>query len=113
MNPQTERIYWSIREVADQTGLAASNIRYWEQQFAEFPQMQVYQDRQGNHHYTKENIRFIKLLRYLRDEQQITRIEAMKRWITSNKESELSRAQQISETLQAIRTELVELRKLL
>lgn len=113
MIPQTPRLYYSIREACDQTGLPASNIRYWEDQFSEFEQMQTRIDPQGNHHYTEENIRFIKLLRYLRDERKITRIEAMKQWIRSDESHALDRQQMALELLSNARKELLAIRDMI
>lgn len=107
------RIYWSGSEVVEMTGLPISNIRYWQKQFADCRDMQVWQDQQGNYHYSEANIRFLKLLKYLRDEQKITRIEAMRRWIQSNDINSLDKRQQAMETLQKIREELIEFRKLI
>ena len=110
---ETPKLYWTVREVSRETGLAASNIRFWEDRFKDFGQMQTRIDPQGNHHYTEENIQFLKLLKYLRDERQITRIEAMKQWIRSDESNDLDKRQQALELLQTVRKELLEIRELI
>lgn len=109
---ESEKIYWSIREVRDMTHLTDSTLRYWETQFADFKQMRVRHDPQGNRHYTKENIQFIKTIKYVRDELQITRIDAIRRWLQNNGEKTDTTAR-VAELLHKIREDLVEIRSMI
>lgn len=113
MIEEPERVYWSVREVKKETGIPESKLRYWEERFSDFKEMEVFHDPQGTRHYTKENIRFIKLLKHLRDELQITQIDAMKRWIRNSDENKLHSRQQAAENLRKIREELLELRNMI
>ena len=70
-----EKIYYSISEAEQMTGLPASTLRYWEKQF---DTLRPHKDGHGNRHYRKEEIDFIKQVRFLRDELHITRIEAIR-----------------------------------
>ena len=46
----TEKLYFSISEVAQEFGVNASLLRYWE---TEFTQLKIRKDRSGNRLYTK------------------------------------------------------------
>lgn len=92
--------------------LSDATLRYWEDQFADFSEMKVYHDPQGNRHYSAENIRFIKLIKFLRDEQKITRIEAQKRWLRDN-DKKVDIRQRASEILGEVREALMELRAMI
>lgn len=109
----TTRLYYSIREVREELHLTDATLRFWEEKFARYPQMQVYHDPQGNRHYSAENIRFLRLLKYLRDELKITRIEAMQRWLDNTNENRLDIRVQASDILRQIREDLVEIRAMI
>lgn len=70
------KIYYSIKEVSEMTNLPFSTLRYWEEQFE---QLVPRKDGHNNRYYTKENIEFIKRVKYIRDELKITRIDAIRR----------------------------------
>ena len=67
----TEKIYYSMNEAQEMTGLPASTLRYWEKHF---DQLNPRKDGHGNRYYTMVDIALIKQIKYLRDEMHITRI---------------------------------------
>ena len=79
---QTERLYYSMKEVREMTGLTSSNLRYWE---AQFKQLNPRKDGHGNRYYTLQDIDLIKQIKYIRDDLKITRIDAIKTELNSGK----------------------------
>ena len=72
---ESEKIYYSMTEAQEMTGLPASTLRYWERHFE---QLSPRKDGHGNRYYTSSDIDLIKQIRYLRDEMHITRIQAIR-----------------------------------
>lgn len=103
---KNEKIYYSMTEVQEMTGLPASTLRYWEKHF---DQLDPRKDGHGNRYYTLSNIDLIKQIKYLRDEMHITRIEAIRHELKQGKRQADFR-QRAAEILQRVRTELVEIR---
>ena len=97
------KVYYSIAEVRKETDLPASTLRYWEDQFE---QLAPYKDKAGN---TLKDIELIKQIKYIRNELHITRIKAIKNQL-QNGSKMIDMRQRVSEILQKIRTELVEIR---
>lgn len=100
------KVYYSIAEVRKETDLPASTLRYWEDQFE---QLAPYKDKVGNRYYTLKDIELIKQIKYIRNELHITRIKAIKNQL-QNGSKMIDMRQRVSEILQKIRTELVEIR---
>lgn len=103
----TEKIYHSMSEAQEMTGLPASTLRYWERHF---DQLNPRKDGHGNRYYTASDIELIKQIKYLRDEMHITRIEAIRQELKQGKRQTDFR-QRATEILQRVRAELVEIRK--
>jgi DNA-binding transcriptional MerR regulator len=57
-----EKLYYSIREVSDFTGVKAHVLRYWEQ---EFPTLRPRKNRAGNRSYRRRDIQEIVTIRKL------------------------------------------------
>ena len=106
--PDTKK-YYSLRETEQETGVPASTLRYWEQQFE---QLSPRKDGHGNRYYTREDQELIKRIKYIRDELKITRIEAIRKELTSNaKRSDA--CQSALDILLRVREELSEIRKMI
>ena len=88
------------------TNLPFSTLRYWEEQFEE---LDPRKDGHNNRYYTKENIDFIKRVKYIRDDLKITRIDAIRREL-KNASRQVDVRIRAAETLQRIRQELEEIR---
>jgi len=69
------KVYYSMREVTQQTGLPASTLRFWEKNF---PQINPRKDGHGNRYYSAEEVDVIKRIQYMRDQLQITRLVAIR-----------------------------------
>ena len=105
----SERIYFSMRETIDATGVEASTLRYWEKQFA---QLSPRKDRHGNRYYTADDIALIKRIKFIRDEMKITRIEAIRNELQAGERQTDVRSEAV-ERLTRIRNKLADLEKLL
>ena len=105
----TEKLYYSLRETVQETGIPASTLRYWEKQFDE---LQPRKDGHGNRYYTREDQEIIKRIKYIRDELKITRIEAIRKELKGNNKKSDER-QAALEILLRVREELCEIRKMI
>lgn len=104
-----EKIYYSLRETEQETGVPASTLRFWEKQFDE---LSPRKDGHGNRYYTREDQELIKRIKYIRDELKITRIEAIRKELKGNNKKSDER-QAALEILQRVREELCEIRKMI
>jgi DNA-binding transcriptional MerR regulator len=103
------RIFSSMRETANETGVPDSTLRYWEKQFEE---LHPRKDGHGNRYYTPEDKELIKRIKYIRDELHITRIEAIRRELRNNTKHSDER-QSALDILLRVREELCEIRKMI
>ena len=103
---QSEKIYYSMTEAQEMTGLPASTLRYWERHFS---QLNPRKDGHGNRYYTIADINLIKQIKYLRDEMHITRIEALRHELKQGKRQADFR-QRAADILLRVRAELVDIR---
>lgn len=103
------KIYYSLRETENETGVPASTLRYWEK---EFEQLNPRKDGHGNRYYTQEDQDIIKRIKYIRDELKITRIEAIRKELASNTKRSDER-QAALDILLRVKEELCEIRKLI
>lgn len=102
-----EKIYFTLRETEQKTGVPASTLRYWEKQFEA---LNPRKDGHGNRYYTREDQELIKRIKYIRDELHITRIEAIRRELRNDEKHSDSR-QAALEILLRVKEELCEIRK--
>ena len=103
------KIYYSLRETENETGIPASTLRYWEKQFEE---LNPRKDGHGNRYYTREDQALIKRIKYIRDELKITRIEAIRKELRQNDKHSDERQAAI-EILLRVKEELNEIRKMI
>ncbi len=106
---ETTKIYYSLRETEQETGVPVSTLRYWEKQFDE---LNPRKDGHGNRYYTHEEQELIKRIKYIRDELHITRIEAIRRELRSNAKHSDER-QSALDILLRVKEELCEIRKMI
>lgn len=104
---EVNKIYYSMTEVQQMTGLSASNLRFWEKHFT---QLTPRKDGHGNRYYTQEDIDLIKQIKYIRDDLQITRIDAIRRELKNDKR-QVEFRQRATDILLRVRQELVDIRK--
>ena len=103
------KTFYSIRETEKTTGVPASTLRYWEKQFE---QLRPRKDGHGNRYYTREDQEIIKRIKYIRDELKITRIEAIRKELSSNAKRSDER-QAALDILLRVKEELCEIRKMI
>ncbi|MBS1914620.1 MAG: MerR family transcriptional regulator [Bacteroidetes bacterium] len=121
---QIKKLYYSISEVSKMLGLEQYVLRYWE---TEFEQLRPQKNRAGNRIYTEKDIEIVKLIKRLTREDRYTiegARQVMGTLVAENgtlREGALEEhlrqmkggngeQQPVNDTLQALRTALVELR---
>lgn len=104
-----EKIYYSLRETIEETGVSAPTLRYWETQFE---QLSPRKDGHGNRYYTRQDQELIKRIKYIRDELKITRIEAIRKELKDNDKHSDER-QAALDILLRVKDELYEIRKMI
>ena len=105
----SKKIYYSLRETEQETGVPVTTLRYWEKQFEE---LNPRKDGHGNRYYTREDQELIKRIRYIRDELKITRIEAIRKELKGNSKRSDER-QAALDILLRVKEELCEIRKMI
>ena len=106
---EIEKIYYSLRETEQETGVPATTLRYWEKQFDE---LNPRKDGHGNRYYTRADQELIKRIKYIRDELKITRIEAIRKELSTNAKRSDER-QAALDILLRVKDELCEIRKMI
>ena len=111
--PIAKKVYYSIGEVCDLTGLKPHVLRYWETQF---DVLNPTKNRAGNRVYRSKEIEIIVLVKHLLYEKKYTIEGANNRLVEMRRAGELEEERQNvlePEFLAAIKTELKELREVL
>jgi DNA-binding transcriptional MerR regulator len=75
------KLYYSIGEVAERLGVNASQLRFWENEFAH---IKPNKNSRGERRFTKDNIRQLEEIEYLLKERGFT-IEGARREIAAGK----------------------------
>ena len=114
MNEQiAKKVYYSIGEVCDLSGLKPHVLRYWESQF---DVLNPTKNRAGNRVYRSKDIEVILLVKHLLYEEKYTIEGANKRLIEMRRDGELAEERQDvlePEFLSGIKSELETLRDVL
>ena len=108
-----KKVYYSIGEVCDLTGLKPHVLRYWETQF---DVLNPTKNRAGNRVYRSKEIEVILLVKHLLYEKKYTIEGANNRLVEMRRAGELQEERQDvlePEFLAGIKTELEELRQVL
>jgi DNA-binding transcriptional MerR regulator len=111
--PIAKKVYYSIGEVCDLTGLKPHVLRYWETQFGV---LNPTKNRAGNRVYRSKEIEIILLVKHLLYQKKYTIEGANNRLVEMRKAGELKDERQDvlePEFLAAIKTELEELKRVL
>jgi DNA-binding transcriptional MerR regulator len=111
--PVAKKVYYSIGEVCDLTGLKPHVLRYWETQFEV---LNPTKNRAGNRVYRSKDIELLLLVKHLLYEQKYTIEGANQRLLGMRKEGELEEERQdvlSPEFLSGMKDELEALRDLL
>ena len=99
---EIEKKYFSIGEVADQLGIAASQIRFWE---GEFDIINPQKNRNGKRQFTKGDIEKIKLVYHLVKSQGYT-LQGAKNTLKNDAKGAKDKMEMI-DTLRDVRSFLV------
>lgn len=102
---QTERLYYTISEVAEKFNVNTSLIRFWEK---EFNILKPAKNKKGNRMFTSEDVENIRLIYHLVKEQGFT-LQGAKDKI-KNIRSENPDNEQLMLTLQRLRNFLLEIK---
>ena len=111
--PIAKKVYYSIGEVCDLTGLKPHVLRYWETQF---DVLNPTKNRAGNRVYRSKEIEIILLVKHLLYEKKYTIEGANNRLVEMRRAGKLEEERQDvlePEFLAGIKAELVELRRVL
>ena len=111
------RLYWSISDVEEMTGVKSHVLRYWE---TEFPALKPRKNSAGNRQYREKDIDLAILIKHLLYDELYTIKGARKKLSSTKKVSEIQGQFEIPfgtadqrQALREIRAELVSLRDLL
>lgn len=100
-----EKAYYSINEVAEQFGVNASTLRYWEKEFTQLKPKRT----NGRRCYSTADLELIKQISFLLNDQKLT-ISGAKARLAINKDS-VERKQKLRETLESLKKELSNFRR--
>ena len=107
LNPNKElKLYYSIGEVAEMLGVSETLLRYWEK---EFPTITTKKSGRNIRQYSQEDIEQVRLIHHL------VKVKGMKlaaaRKALRNSKGEVERNMEIVGRLQAVREELMQIKK--
>ncbi|MGA1978175.1 MAG: MerR family transcriptional regulator [Bacteroidales bacterium] len=102
---QVEKLYYSIGETAEMLNVPISTVRFWEN---EFDILKPMKNKKGNRMFTQEDIRNLKIIHHLLKEEGMTIPGARKK--LSGKWEETNYKYEINESLQIIKSLLLDLR---
>ncbi len=106
--PKSEKLYFSIGEVAEKFNLAPSALRFWEK---EFDTIKPFKNKKGNRFYTQEDIDHLAMINHLVKERGLT-LKGAKAKIKENKD-EVEHNFEIVQKLQEIKQYLNEIKEIL
>lgn len=103
---KTQKLYYSISEVAKMFDLNVATLRFWEK---EFNNINPRKNDKGTRFYKEEDIESIRVVHYLLKEQGLTLAGAKKK-LKDNRE-EVIRQVEVVNKLKRIRAELLQLKE--
>lgn len=102
-----EKVYYSIREAQQLTGLPASTLRFWETMF---PQLDPHIPTDNRRrYYTPKDIELIKQIKYLRDDRHLS-VPAIQKELQANSQT-VNAQQKVVEQLRELQQMLIEIRQ--
>ncbi|MDR0412306.1 MAG: MerR family transcriptional regulator [Dysgonamonadaceae bacterium] len=105
MEFKSEKIFYSIKEVAEMFDVNQSLLRYWEK---EFPSIKPVKTPKGTRQYRKEDINEIRLIHYLVKEKGMT-LPGAKQKLKENRDKVVQTGE-IIHRLKTVRAELMKLK---
>ena len=107
-NKPTEKLYYTMGEVAEIFKVNQSLIRFWEK---EFDTIKPFKNKKGNRFYTQEDIDHLALINHLVKERGLT-LKGAKAKIKENKD-EVEHNYEIVQKLQEIKQYLIQIKETL
>jgi len=102
----TEKLYYTIGEIADRFEVNSSAIRFWEKEFTE---LKPKKNKKGNRLYTQKDIEVIQRIVYLTKDCGYT-IEGARARMKNTETEELDVRSEVLNRLKKVRKELTELK---
>lgn len=102
----TDKLYYSITELAQHFDVAPSLLRYWE---TEFNQIKPKRNAKGTRFYTKNDVANIEKIHFLVKQQGFT-LQGAKDKLRNDKKS-IDKHFQVLERLENVKSQLLDLRK--
>lgn len=106
MKLPSEKLYYSIGEVADMLRVNASLLRYWEKQF---DALRPRTNAKGTRFYTQADIQTLREIYHLTKEKELSLAAAAKQLKLVQRD--VSKEVEVLERLQAIRNELLDMKQ--
>ena len=104
--PKPQKLYYSIREVAQMFDLNESTLRYWE---TEFPHLRPKTNSQGVRQYTDKDIEQVRVIHNLVKVRGF-KLAAAGRMLHANRQG-AERTAEVLQTLSSIRDQLISLKR--
>jgi DNA-binding transcriptional MerR regulator len=102
---KVEKLYYSIGEVAEMLEIPVSTVRFWDN---EFDILKPMKNKKGNRLFTQNDLKNIRIIHHLLKEEGMTLNGVRKR--LSEKLSDTEYKYEINESLQKIRSMIVDLK---
>jgi DNA-binding transcriptional MerR regulator len=102
---KVEKLYYAIGEAAEMLNVPVSTVRFWEN---EFDILKPMKNKKGNRLFTQADVRNLKIIHHLLKEEGMTLDGARKK--LSGKWDETDTKYEINESLQKIKSILLEIR---
>jgi DNA-binding transcriptional MerR regulator len=102
---KVEKLYYSIGEVAEMLDVPVSTVRFWDN---EFDILKPMKNKKGNRLFTQADLKNIRIIHHLLKEEGMTLNGVKKR--LSEKLSDIEYKYEINQSLQKIRSMIVELK---
>jgi len=104
LKPETDKLYYSISEVATMFNVNASLVRFWEK---EFDIIKPRKNAKGNRFFTQQDIDKIALIHHYVKERRLT-LEGARQKLKENRD-DANHSFQVVQSLKKIRTMLLEI----
>lgn len=101
------KMYYSIKEVAEELGVTETTLRYWE---SVFPQISPYKGANGVRRYTKDDIKTLRTIYHLVKERGLTLAGAKKQFRQGGPKESAENVSEVIDRLKGIREELLGLK---
>ena len=105
-----KKLYYSLRQVAEMSGMTTGVIKHWEE---EFPQLKPARNRAGNRHYTEKDLDLLFLIKELLLEQKLSTDQVREHLKRYNSQLQENEAVGLKRTLAEVKLEIQEMMDLI